>query len=247
MVRQESAAKSSQTAASAFYGRLRRDIVLCHFYPNQPLRIEALSQRYEVGTSPVREALNRLTSEGLVTLQDKKGFRVAGVSEEDLRELTLSRCLLNEITLREAIAKGDERWEEGIVLAFHRLARTTREGADDGGVSGELWDKRHREFHDALIAACGSQRLRNIAAMMFDSAERYRNLSLQMVSERDHEQEHRAIMDATISRQTKAATELLNEHALETMRIVLASGPQVFSNNKFRKPELQSAAAAVPR
>src|ERR1700753_2733782 len=113
----------SRTATSNVYAQLHREIVNGGLLPGARLRIEELRDRYGVGSSPIREALNRLSAEELVIAQDQKGFRVAEVSLDDLRELTRTRCLVNQITLPEAIAKGDQAWEETILLEFHRLCR----------------------------------------------------------------------------------------------------------------------------
>ncbi|MCD6074021.1 MAG: hypothetical protein K0Q70_904, partial [Rhodospirillales bacterium] len=75
------------TLASTVFDRLRQDVLNGVLRPNEKLRIESLRQRYDVGASPVREALNRLVSEGLVLLEDQKGFRVAPVSREELHEI----------------------------------------------------------------------------------------------------------------------------------------------------------------
>ena len=93
---------SSTTLASAAYERLRRDIRIGRLAPGEKLRIDALRAIYEIGASPLREALNRLSAEGLVVQEDQRGFRVPPVSIEDLLELTRTRCWLNEIALRES-------------------------------------------------------------------------------------------------------------------------------------------------
>src|SRR3990172_5019394 len=90
-----SSAARHGTLASSVYERLRQDVLTGELLPGHKLRIDALRLRYGVGASPVREALNRLVSEGLVTLEDQKGFRVAPVSLDELRELTHTRCLIN--------------------------------------------------------------------------------------------------------------------------------------------------------
>jgi DNA-binding GntR family transcriptional regulator len=63
---------------------LRADIVRGVFAPDQPLRMEALKARFDSGFSPIREALSRLLAEGLVVLEPNRGFRVSGLSREDL-------------------------------------------------------------------------------------------------------------------------------------------------------------------
>jgi DNA-binding GntR family transcriptional regulator len=206
------------TLASTVFDRLRQDVLNGVLRPNEKLRIESLRQRYDVGASPVREALNRLVSEGLVLLEDQKGFRVAPVSREELHEIARTRCLINEIALRESIAHGDADWEEGIVVAYHRWQRSMRPNtsADDTERA-----RRHREFHTALISACGSHWIVSLAELLFDTCQRYRELANQAsLASRDidaeiltgMDAEHRAIMDAVLARDTERAIKLHNEH-----------------------------------
>ena len=119
----ELAAETHGTLASSVYDRLRGDILTGILAPDEKLRTEALRVRYGVGNSPLREALNRLSVDGLVTRVDQKGFRVASASHAELEELVRTRCWLEEIALRESIAHGDAAWEERLLIAYHRLTR----------------------------------------------------------------------------------------------------------------------------
>ena len=237
----EKAEQLSRTAASDVYEQLHREIVIGGLLPGARLRIEELRDRYGVGGIPIREALNRLSAEELVIAQDQRGFRVAEVSLGELRELARTRCLINQITLPEAIANGDQAWEEAIVLKYHRLSRIKVQDGD--AKSQESWDRHHRIFHDSLIAACGSRWLRQFAGKLFDYAERYRKLSMQLASlpRRDVDAEHRAIMEAVINRQTDTALELLNAHIMNTSEIVEKfSGELLVSAELPRKFEFES-------
>ncbi len=217
------------TLASTVYEQLRRDIVSVRLAPGEKLRIEALRARYGVGGSPVREALNRLSAEGLVWQQDQKGFRVAPVSEQELEELTRTRCWVNETALRDAIAHGDADWEEACVLAFHRLSRTQGR-LDDGSINPD-WERQHRAFHAALISACRSRWLLNFSDMLFDCADRYRHLSARAAlnAARNVPAEHRAILDATIDRKADEAIALLNAHVSKTTEVVQSAGIAILS------------------
>ena len=64
------------TLAEKAYDNLRQDIVRGAFVPGSPLRLADLGERYGMGFSPLREALNRLQSERLVTSESLRGFRV---------------------------------------------------------------------------------------------------------------------------------------------------------------------------
>jgi GntR family transcriptional regulator, carbon starvation induced regulator len=207
------------TLTSAVYERLRRDILVGRLAPGEKLRIDALRAAYEVGASPLREALNRLSAEGLVTQEDQRGFRVSPVSIEDLKELTRTRCWLNEVALRESITQGGTAWEERVVLTHHRLARTPVSN-DPALKLDSDWERRHREFHAALLSACGSRWLTAFCESLFDQADRYRCLSRYAHEHRDFVGEHRAIMEATLARDTELAVRLLKHHVSKTAELV---------------------------
>lgn len=204
------------TLASAVYDQLRRDIMTGILKPEEKLRIETLKERYLAGSTPIREALNRLTAEGLVMQHDQRGFQVPPVSLEDLNDLTRARAMLYDVTLREAIAQGDMAWEEKIVLAFHRLSRTP--AYDQAGVLNPEWGELHREFHRALIAACNSRWLIEYTDTLFDLADRYRFLSMRSGNRTTEEvkEEHRGIMDAVLNRETERAIRLIKAHIRHT-------------------------------
>jgi GntR family transcriptional regulator, carbon starvation induced regulator len=162
--------------------------------------------------------MNRLSTEALVTQSDQRGFRVTPVSADDLLELTRTRCWINEVALRESVARGDRGWEERVLLALHRLSRVSV--VVDGRMNRD-WSELHRVFHVALLAGCGSRWLMDFNDLLFDCAERYRNLLAIMGTSRDVQGEHRAIAKAVIERKTALAIGLLNDHYEKTSAAVL--------------------------
>lgn len=207
---------ASGTLASTVYQKLRREIVTTGLQPGEKLRIEALSERYGVGASPVREALNRLSAEGLVLHEDQKGFRIAPVGLADLLELNRTRCWINEVALRESIARGDGEWEESVLIAYHRLSKVPGRLADGSDEINPEWERLHLAFHQSLIAACGSKWMLRFAEVLSDCADRYRHLSAAARVERDVPREHEEIMEAVIRRRTQMAISLLNDHMTRT-------------------------------
>lgn len=215
------AGNSATTLASDVYERLRRDILQGALKPGFKLRIDFVCKRYEVGNSPMREALNRLSSEGLVERRDQRGFFVAGIGSAELRELVKTRCWLEGLALRESIAARTIEWEERIVLAFHRLSRTPRSVDDRTFHANAEWEKRHKAFHESLIAACGSRQLLRFCADLRDQADRYRLLAAAYVYPgRDEGDEHRSIMNAAIDGRTDQAVDLLTQHYRATQAII---------------------------
>jgi DNA-binding GntR family transcriptional regulator len=212
------------TQATSVYQRLRRELLMGLFPPGAKLRIEGLCARYGTGATPVREALNRLSAEDLVTREDQRGCRVAPVSLDELEELTKTHCWISEIGLREAIRNGDAEWEDAIVLAAHRLSRLPRLGPSGYGSYDPEWEVQHRELHLALIAACGSRWLRDFYALLLDRGDRYRYLSASHAGPaRDPAGEHRALVEAVLARDAERAVALANAHIRLTAENVARS------------------------
>jgi GntR family transcriptional regulator, carbon starvation induced regulator len=210
------------TLAMSIYGRLRRDILTGLFEPGERLPLDTLGERYHVGLTPLREALNRLSAEELVLREGKRGFRIAPVSSADLADLAATLCWVIEVALRQSISKGDEAWEEAIVLAAHRLQRLDNP-APGTGVDPE-WERRHREFHMSLIAASGLRRINDFYSALFDRFDRYMYLGVGATARwpRNAAVEHKAIRDAVLARDAELATRLSQTHIRRTEEIVEA-------------------------
>ncbi|WP_270937135.1 GntR family transcriptional regulator [Falsiroseomonas oryzae] len=210
------------THASSVHERIRADILAGRLRPGARLPIKAMMARYEVGQTPLREALNRLAADGLVAAEDQRGFAVPGISADELQELTRTRCWLEERALRESMAAATEAWEEAVLLAGHRLLRTPR-GLDSEDPAAEApWEARHREFHDLLVANCGSRWLMGFCAQLTDRHQRYRKLAARRAfPHRDVRAEHQAIMDAVLARDADAAVARLMAHYAVTAEIIL--------------------------
>ena len=112
-----------RTVAESTYQRLRQDILWGRFAPGSPLRSDELRSRYDVGISPLREALTRLTSERLVTSIGQRGFRIPPLTAYDVEDTTRTRIVIEREALASSIENGDIRWETAVVAAFHALSR----------------------------------------------------------------------------------------------------------------------------
>lgn len=211
------------TLASSVYEKLRSDIMAGELKPGERLRSDLLRERYEVGNSPMREALNRLAADGLVSREDQKGFRVADASRDALLELVKTRCWIEEVAVRQSIANGGTEWEEQLVLSFHRLSRTPRSSSEGGYAHNPDWELRHRAFHLALISGCHSKWLIGFCDQLNDQAERYRQLAVKRAYPKRNElDEHREIFEAAIDGRADDAIAGLNAHYSRTVDIILA-------------------------
>ena len=214
-----------ETLASMVYHRLLDDIINGQLEPGSKLRLQVLKEQYDVGNSPLREALNRLSANGMVLREENRGFRVSPATVEELMELIRTRCWVEEIALRESIRHGDESWEEGVVLAYHRLSRTPRAITDTSIQIDAEWEALHRHYHLALLSACNSSILLGYCAQLHEQTLRYRNLgSMAAYRDRHELDEHLAIRDAALDRKADKAVELLTAHYKVTGDVVISSG-----------------------
>jgi DNA-binding GntR family transcriptional regulator len=212
--------EGTPTAAALAYTKLRGDILRGVLVPLERLRVNDISERYGCGAIPMREALNRLAVERLVVHSEQRGFAVAPISAEDLRDLTRARSLIVEAAMREAVLNGDALWEERVLLSFHRLSKVPRYVTLEPRVPNPAYDPSHREFHSALISGCGSQWVVTLCERMFDHAERYRNLS-RKIRVAPREDEHRKILDAALGRRVEECVSLSKRHVEITAEIIL--------------------------
>lgn len=104
----------------------------------------------------------------------RRGFRAAPVSAEDLRDLVSIQIDIETSSLQRAIALGDVEWEIGIIAAFHCLSRTAERADGDAQLVAEEWANARREFHAALVGACGSCWRLRLRSFLFDQSKRYR-------------------------------------------------------------------------
>lgn len=201
------------TYSDYVFDKLRADIVNGAIAPRAKLAMRDLMARYEVGLSPIREALHRLVGEGFVQTVGQRGFTVPALSLEDLEDLTALRTLVEEAAVRQALERGDDAWEARIVAAFHRLElQIGRFGsADDAGIA--QYEAVHRGFHAAMYEGVISPRLASLHANLFDQAFRYRKtLHREPLAPQEVLREHRHLMEVLLSRKTDAAVVELCKH-----------------------------------
>ena len=204
------------------YDKLREDLLSGRLKPGQKLQMRFLMDAYQAGQTPLREALNRLTSEGLVQSREQRGFIVSPVSKSELQELTMTRCWLEGLALRKAMEAATPEWEEALVVAHHRLARTPRSLNPEQFEDNPDWERLHRIFHRTLISQCGSASLIGFCDHLADQLYRYRRVSIRRVfSTRKIGDEHQAILSAVLDRDPERAVSLLEAHYRQTADVIL--------------------------
>ncbi len=216
-------AHSKLTRASAVYAQLRMDITHGVLEPETKLRVAAMCERYGVGASPLREALSRLSAEGLVAKSDQRGFSVSPIQWDQLHILTRTRLQVESIALRESIECRTPAWEESLAVLVHKLGRVPRSLSKKMYQPNPEWEDLHRDFHRGLLAQCKSKWLLAFCDQLADEAYRFRQLAAGRVfSSRDTHAEHVALFEAAIAGEADTAVERLHQHFARTHDAVQA-------------------------
>ncbi|MEX0955720.1 MAG: GntR family transcriptional regulator [Rhizobiaceae bacterium] len=211
------------TVGENAYRRIRSDIIFGRLEPGQKLKLERLRDAYGASISTLREILNRLSSESLVVAEGQRGFEVAPVSVENLREIAALRLLLEVHALEQSFAAGDMEWEGRVVAAYHKLATLERRMSDGDRSETELWKRYDWEFHQSLISACGSTVLMETHAGVFDKYLRYQMIALSFRGDIAAE-EHRIMHECALDRDARRAREVLVRHVEGGVEHALATG-----------------------
>lgn len=210
------------TLSSTLLAKVRSSIMRGDLMPGTKLNLDRMRATYGVSLSPLREALCRLESEGLVTIVDQRGYRVAPVSSDNLAEVIRLRVELECLAAKEAMEHGDAEWEGQILAALHKLNRCKR--TSRSGEEQEAWEAAHRVFHAELIAACRMPLLRQFCETLHDQSDRYRRIFLKSHEpDRSVPTEHQMIAEAIIARRIRDATSLLRDHIERTGRNIQAA------------------------
>jgi GntR family carbon starvation induced transcriptional regulator len=200
---------------------VERDIIAGVHAPGARLGISDLVQRYEIGATPLREGLSRLISRGLIVGLGQRGFRVADVSREDLLDITRMRTVVEIEALRLAIGNGDDAWEAGIVATLHQMRRHIERTGNDFREGAPDFDRLHKGFHTALLAACGSQRLLSAHSDLYDQAYRYRRVMMRAFdSGKKFVAAHDSLAERVLARDLDGARTMLASHLHSTLDIV---------------------------
>lgn len=153
---------------------LRADILQGRVTAGERLRQDDLAQRLEMSTTPVREALRTLISEGLVFFDAHRGAVVRGLTLDDVQEIYRLRKVLESMMVDEAmqsITPEDIAQAEALHEEMLQTQDVTR------------WTELNLEFHSALWASQAHSRLAHLVKTLRDAAAPYISLSLYMSPE----------------------------------------------------------------
>lgn len=221
---------SKPSRSDLLYVRMRNDILSLALAPGSALRLPALSERYAVGVTPLRECLNRLSTDQLVVMEHNKGFRVAELSLQDLLDLERSRNAIEGDLFLRAIEQGTDAWEAGVIGAYHHLSVLPPISILGTDAELALWNRRHAAFHAALIAKVDAPWMLHFHGQITDQLQRYqsfiqtglRDLSIshpdmapkaaEIYATALSSEPHQMLYDVALARDLIAAREVLEGH-----------------------------------
>lgn len=216
------------TIAGAVEAQLRQRILRGTLEPGGRLNLDKLREDMGIGLSPLREAVTRLVSDGLIEVAAQRGYRIAPISVANLDEINALRVELEPFALRRSIANGDIEWEAAVMAALYRLNRTDRIPGNEGSLAE--WEAANNAFHLTLIQRCDMPLLLKMHHSLVRMNDRYRHIYLKAVPvQRDVTQEHVAIANAAVERRADDAAALLSEHieasTINLRRLIAADLP----------------------
>jgi len=215
----------NNTISSITYDLIKKDIIFGKLKPSSKLKLDNLKNNYKASLSTIRETLNRLASEGFVQAEEQRGFFVNSFSKNDLIEISNLRVLLECHAIKLSIDRGDTNWEGNLVASHHKLHLLEKEMQKNYKNNREEWKKYDWEFHLALVSNCGSDNLLNLHSILYDKSIRYQ-MAVAEYRGKSAEDEHKEIFEASLNRNSKEASEILEVHILNGLEHTL----KIFDN-----------------
>jgi len=197
------------TKSDFAYRRLREKILSGEYGPGVVLNQAVLARTIGISTTPLREALRRLKSEGLVELDAHRDARVTELTAEEARDLLEIRTSLDPLAAALAAERRSTSDIREMREAIHGLQPLPHNPAFVDLVA-------HRRFHTAIYTASHNEILIDTLDALWDKADRYRRLGLEVVrsqAERDQKAaEHEELLNCVIGRDAAGAADVMRRH-----------------------------------
>lgn len=210
-----------ERATDAVYEALRQAIVSCVAKPGERLNVEELAEKLGVSLTPVRGAIQKLATEGLVEIRPRSGTFVTQLTPQDVEETFKIRCALECLAGEEAIA----RIQPSEIRRLKDLLRSLKKK-----VHSEEDRKAHQrdnsELHQIIIEASGNRRLREMYEALNAHIKIVRIHSAETdwpARMREEEEEHEAIVAAIEAKDATALTAALRKHIYRAKDAMIAA------------------------
>lgn len=203
------------TGTQKVYAQLREDIIGLRLQPGADLDEATLERRFGVSRTPVREALIRLASEGLITLSPNRGAQITPIDISEVPQLFEAMDLCQRATLRWAALRRTSQDIEDM----QRLNADFTRAAERGEI--ERLGDINREFHMIVALACGNAYFRDFYASLLTVSQRLARMCFVYAPKSGEPAEkyygeivrqHAAMIEAIEKRDVETADKLAREH-----------------------------------
>jgi len=198
------------------YEMIKAEIITCVLEPGQQIAQSQLVERYQVGTTPIREALQRLAQEGFVQPIPRFGYIVSPITFSDVHEIYELRSILESAAARLAAIRGTDRQLQEIA----KPADFTYVYKDRRSYSDFL--TRNADFHRSIAIAAGNRRLADQISKLLDEMTRIFHLGLDLRdSAEEMRDEHLTLVKALGDRDPERAEQLVQSQIARSQQRVL--------------------------
>lgn len=214
----QAAGHVEQSLSDTVYERLRGDLILCRLRPGHEINAAEIASRYGAGRTPVREALIRLMHEGYVTVQPRKGYRVAPVRLSDVAHTFQVRLLLEPPAAELAAQRRTDAQARDIARLAETVDRAPSQPdlAAQDAAPADRWSV-NSAFHLAIASSAGNPRLLHIVRALLQDVERLYRLGLALGESdqwgRRHNR-HRELAAAIAERDDQRARQIMTDALL---------------------------------
>lgn len=199
---------------SLAYSELRQLILSGSLAPGSRVSQYELADSMQMSITPLREAIRRLSSEGLIIMDTHRDSRVADVSASEARELLEVRLSLEPSATELAAHRRTKADIAAMRAAADKLLPVTR-------VWGEEAITAHRDFHRAVYTASHNASMIKLLDDLWDKSDRYRRLGLELPSADEPRtidlNQHHQILELVASGDGPGAAELARTHIANSL------------------------------
>lgn len=203
---------SRNVLTDEIYTLIKEKILTHNIAPGVKINIDQLARNLEVSNIPIREALSRLSAEGLVETIPYKGMYVANLSLQELDEMLEIRMELECLALRKAVSQIPEQLLDQLHRDMQAWKQLTHEHNED---RIQLIAEMNERLHGLILQYCHNHSLQSLIHTYIEKIQRYWVLSqayVDPVALQYEWEEHMKIIQALIHRDSSAAAQALQEH-----------------------------------
>ncbi len=213
---------NKSTLSEQIYQILRNDILTQQIKCGEKLTLKVLQERFQVSSTPIREALTRLTQDQLVSYYSNIGVNVISFTADDLREIYSFMGDLDGLAIRYAAASPDQ---EKLLAEVRTILENGRKAANAG--DAETWNNCSDEFHLVFYRYCNNSRLTESAGRIRSGISIFSNqYSQETVIQTQIDNEHQAIFDAYQNGEIEKAVQMMKSHLDDSLKYALSFLPE---------------------